>query len=136
MTQKPLDPAKPQSIFKSIHKGMEVLDAEDKRIGTVKDVYFGADSDEMMRHGAGAATAPDPALRENSLVEDVARGLADVAGNDLPEEMRQRLLNEGYIQIDTAGILRSDRFILPGQITRVHDEHVHLNVRLDDLLKD
>jgi len=136
MTQKPLEPTQVKSLLRSIHKGMEVLDNANNRIGTVKDVYFGADSDEMMRHGAGAATAPDPSLRESSLVEDVARGLLGVPGEDLPEEMRQRLLNEGYIQIDTAGILRSDRFILPGQIVRVRDEYVHLNVALDELLKD
>ena len=136
MTQKPLEPTNVQSILKNVRKGMEVKDSQDKRIGTVKDLYFGADSDEMMRHGAGAATAPDPSVREASLVEDVARGIADVSGDDLPEEMRQRLINEGYIRIDTAGLLRSDRFILPEQIARVHDNHVHLTVTLDDLLKD
>jgi hypothetical protein len=136
MTQKPLEPTKVQSLLKSVHKGMEVLDRANKRIGTVKDVYFGADSDEMMQHGAGAATAPDPSMRRDSLIERVARELANVPGDELPEEMRRRLINEGYIQIDTAGILRSDRFILPEQIVRVHDEHVHLNVALDDLLKD
>lgn len=136
MTQKPLEATQKQSVLKNVHKGMEVKDSHDNRIGTVKDIYFGADSDEMKKHGAGAATAPDPSVRENSLVEDVARGLFDVDGDNLPEEMRQRLINEGYIRIDTAGLFRSDRFILPEQIARVHDEHVHLNVSKDDLLKD
>lgn len=136
MTQKPLDTAKVQSILKNVRKDMTVKDSAGNRIGTVKDIYFGADSDEMMKHGAGAATAPDPSVRENSLVEDVARGLFDVDGENLPEEMRQRLINEGYIRIDTAGLFRSDRFILPEQIARVHDDHVHLSVAKDDLLKD
>lgn len=136
MTQKPLEPTQKQSVLKNVHTGMEVKDSHDNRIGTVKDVYFGADSDEMKKHGAGAATAPDPSVRSDSLVEDVARGLFDVDGENLPEEMRQRLINEGYIRIDTAGLFRSDRFILPEQIARVHDEHVHLNVSKDDLLKD
>lgn len=115
---------------------MKVLDSADNRIGTVKDVYFGASSDEMLPHGTGAATAPDPSLRKDSLIDDVARGLVDVSGDDLPEEMRQRLLNEGYIRIDTAGLFRSDRFILPEQIARVHDDHVHLTVTQAELLKD
>lgn len=136
MTQKPHEPTRIQSLLKSVHKGMEVLDSANNRIGTVKDVYFGADSDEMMPHGAGAATAPDPSMRENSLVENIARELAKVPGEELPEEMRKRLINEGYIQIDTAGILRSDRFILPEQIVHVRDEYVYLGVSLDDLLKD
>jgi hypothetical protein len=125
-----------QSILKHVRQGMEVKDSADQRIGTVKDVYFGADSDEMMKHGAGAATAPDPSVRKDSLVDDVARGLFDVDGENLPEEMRQRLLNEGYIRIDTAGLFRSDRFILPEQIARVDGDHVHLNVSTDSLLKD
>ena len=134
MTQKPLDPAKIQSVLRSIHKGMEVKDVEGNDIGTVKDLYFGADSDEMMSHGAGAATAPDPSVREDSLIDNVARAFTDF-DDELPEEMRKRLINEGYIRIDTAGLFRSDRFILPEQITRVHDEHVHLNVSKDELLK-
>lgn len=134
MTQKPLDPAKIQSVLKSIHKGMEVKDVEGNNIGTVKDLYFGADSDEMMSHGAGAATAPDPSVREDSLIDNVARAFTDF-DDDLPEEMRKRLINEGYIRIDTAGLFRSDRFILPEQIARVHDEHVHLTVTKDELLK-
>jgi hypothetical protein len=134
MTQKPLDPAKIQSVLKSIHKGMEVKDVEGNNIGTVKDLYFGADSDEMMSHGAGAATAPDPSVREDSLIDNVARAFTDF-DDDLPEEMRKRLINEGYIRIDTAGLFRSDRFILPEQIARVHDEHVHLTATKDELLK-
>lgn len=136
MTQKPLEPTRAQTLLKSAHKGMQVLDNANKRIGTVKDIYFGADSDEMSKHGAGAATAPNPSVRENSLVEDLARGLVDFPGEDLPQEMRQRLINEGYLQIDTAGILRSDRFILPEQIVRVGDDNVYLNVSLEGLLKD
>lgn len=135
MTQKPLDPSKIQSVLKSVRQGMEVKDVEGNGIGTVKDLYFGADSDEMKEHGVGAATAPDPSVRENSLVENVAEALVDF-GADLPQEMRQRLINEGYIRIDTAGLFRSDRFILPEQIARVHDDHVHLNVTQKELLKD
>ena len=134
MTQKPLDPAKIQSVLRSIHKGMEVKDVEGNDIGTVKDLYFGADSDEMMSHGAGAATAPDPSVREDSLIDNVARAFTDF-DDELPEEMRKRLINEGYIRIDTAGLFRSDRFILPDDVRHRPDEHVHLNVSKDELLK-
>ena len=133
MTQKPLEPTKTQSVLKSIHEGMEIHDSQEHKIGTVKEVYFGASSGEMENHGAGAATAPSPNMRKDTLIDDVARGIFDI--DDLPEEMRQRLINEGFIRVDPTGLFKGDRYVLPEQIAAVHDDHVHLNVRMDDLLK-
>jgi hypothetical protein len=132
MTQKPLEPAKIKSILKNIREGMEVHDSQEHKVGTVKEVYFGADSDEMMSHGAGAATAPNPGVGNDNLVTDVTRAVFTGYDN-LPEEMRQRLLNEGFIRISAT--LHSDRYALPEQISRVHEDHVHLAVAFDDLLK-
>ena len=133
MTQKPLEPTKTQSLLKNIREGMEVHDSQEHKIGTVKQVYFGASSDETMNHGAGAATAPNPAERRDTLVDDVARGVFDT--DDFPEEIRQRLINEGYIRIDPTGLFKGDRYVLPEQIAKVHENHVHLTVGVDDLLK-
>lgn len=133
MTQKPLEAAQVKTILKSIHEGMEVHDSQEHKVGTVEEVYFGADSDEMMRHGAGAATAPNPSLTNDNIVTDVARAVF-TGYDDLPEEMRQRLLNEGFLRI-SGPILRSDRYVMPDQIARVHEDHVHLTVAFDDLLK-
>ncbi len=133
MTQKPLEPTKVESLLKNIREGMEIHDSQEHKIGTVKEVYFGASSGEMENHGAGAATAPNPNLRDNTLVDDIARGLTGM--DDLPEEIRQRLLNEGFVRVDPAGLFKGERYVLPEQIARVHEGHVHLNVKLDDLLK-
>lgn len=133
MVQKPLDPTKNQSLLKSIREGMEVHDSQEHKIGTVKQVYFGASSDETMNHGAGAATAPSPAERRDTLVDDVARGI--FAPDDLPEEIQQRLINEGFVRVDPTGLFKGDRYVLPEQIARVHENHVHLTVALDSLLK-
>lgn len=133
MTQQSLDPIQQKTLLKSIHEGMNVIDSKGDKIGTVRDLYFGADSDEMQRHGAGAATAPNPNLRSDDLVQDVAQAV--FGGDELPDEMRQRLINNGFLRIDTAGLFASDRYVLPEQIARVHDEHVHLNVAKDGLLK-
>jgi hypothetical protein len=133
MVQKPLDPATTRTVLKYIHKDMTVYDSNNDNIGTVRDFYFGADSDEMKRHGAGAATAPDPALRESSLIDDIALGL--FGKDDLPEEMQQRLINEGFIRIDAHGLFASDRFALADQIDRVVGENIYLNVPGDGLLK-
>jgi hypothetical protein len=133
MTQKPLEPAKLRSLLRNIHEGMEVFDSNGDKVGTVDDLYFGADSDDMARHGAGAATAPDPSMRSETLVEDIADALF---GNDnLPEEMRQRLLNNGFIRVDGSGFLASDLYVLPEQIASVDDDDVHLNVTREGLLK-
>ena len=133
MLQKPLDPMKAQLVLKNIHNGMTVYDSENKKIGTVKDFYFGASSDEMQEHGTGAATAPDPSFPEDKLVEDVAEAFVGV--DDIPEEMRKRLLNEGFIRINTSGLFTSDRFAMTDEIERVAGENVYLNVPQDGLLK-
>jgi hypothetical protein len=133
MTQKPLEPTKTQSVLKSIREGMEIHDSQEHKIGTVKEVYFGASSDEMKPHGAGAATAPSPDLRDDTLVDDIARGI--FSADDVPEEVRQRLINEGFVRVDPTGLFKGDRYVLPEQIARVHEGHVHLNVKIDDLLK-
>jgi hypothetical protein len=134
MTQKPLEPAQIKFKLSDVREGMEVHDSQEHKIGTVREIYFGADSDEMKNHGAGAATAPDPSLRKDSLVDDLARGIFD-ADADVPEEMRQRLINEGFLRIDSAGLFKGDRYVLPEQIARVHENHIHLNVPYDTLLK-
>ncbi len=133
MTQKPLDPTKNNALLKNIREGMEVHDSQEHKIGTVKEIYFGASSDETENHGAGAATAPNPNLRSNSLVDDIAGAIFDT--DDLPQEIRKRLINEGFLRIDPTGLFKGVRYVLPEQIASVHGDHVHLNVRLDDLLK-
>jgi len=134
MVQKPLDPMKTQLVLKNIHKGMAVYDSANKKFGKVRDYYFGASSDEMRPHGAGAATAPDPSLRDDSLIEDVAEAIVD-GTDDLPEELRQRLINEGFIRIETDGLFSSDRFAIADEIEQVVEDSVYLNVPRDALLK-
>lgn len=128
-----LDPTKVKTVLKGVHQGMTVYDSTNAKIGTVKDFYFGADSDETQGHGAGAATAPDPALREGSLIDDIAIGL--FGKDNLPEEMQQRLINEGFVRIDSSGLFASDRFALAEQIDHLADDNLYLNVKGDGLLK-
>lgn len=131
--QKPLGVNEQHSVLTSIREGMEVYDSHGEKVGTVEDLYFGASSDEMDAHGVGAATAPDPSLRENNIVDDIAEGI--FGSDDLPEEMRKRLINEGFLRVDAANLFGSDRYVLPEQIDRVHKDHVHLNVPRNQLLK-
>lgn len=133
MIQKPLDMNQQHTILKTVREGMEVYDSQGDKIGTVDDLYFGASTDEQNKYGVGAATAPDPSLRDDTLVDNIAEGI--FGADDLPEEMRARLVNHGYIRIDAANLFGSDRYALPEQIDRVQNDHVHLNVRRSQLLK-
>lgn len=131
--QKPFDASRTESVLKQIREGMEVFDNVGDKVGTVDTLYFGASSDEMKAHGVGAASAPDPSLRESGLVDDIAQAIS--GDDDLPDEMRRRLIHDGFIRIDATGLFASDRYVLPEQIDRVHGDHVHLNVTGDQLLR-
>ena len=120
------------SLLNFIREGMTVYDREDKKIGSVERLYFGssstADQDEYnMPVEPGRADLP-----RNPLMD----AIADVFDpNDVPEEMRERLLQRGFIRIDGAGLFAADRYVMPEQISSVSDEAVYLRVAKDELLK-
>jgi hypothetical protein len=121
------------TILDQIHEGMHVHDSHGDDIGTVLKVFFGAVSDEMHERGKGPATAPDPEMREDSLVDNLAEAFS--ADEPLPEALRGRLLRQGFIRIDTAGLFASDRYATPDQIESVSDDTVRLNLSKDDLIE-
>lgn len=51
----------------------------------------------------------------------------------MPEERRQRLLNEGFLHIE-GGLLQSDRYVLADQIAAVQEERVTLNIPGDSVI--
>ena len=119
-----------QNLPRDIHVGMTVFDRNHHEIGKVDDLKF-----------AENATDPDvtPAeldatdlRRDDSLIEDIAEAFGK---EELPEELRNRLLREGYIRLDTKGLLARDRYILPDQIASAAGDEVMLNVEKDALIK-
>lgn len=134
MDQKPIAGQENQhsSILNFIHEGMTVYDREDKKIGSVERLYFGSgstvDQDEyQMPVEPGRADIPRDTLFD---------AIADVFDpNDVPDEMRERLLQRGFIRIDGAGLFAADRYVMPEQIASVSDEAVYLKVAKDELLK-
>ncbi len=133
MSQKPLEPSKTETILKRVEHGMDVYDSRGERFGTVTDLFFGASSDEMRKHGAGAATAPNPSPHTDSLVEDIAEALA--INTDIPEEMRQRMLNEGYVLVHGNGLFAADYYVLTEQIDHVSGLKLYLNAEQGDLIE-
>lgn len=115
--------------FTHIKEGMDVLDSSGEKVGTVKFVRF---SDENPKsNNVETVSAPD-VKAENTVVDTLAKA---VGGEDeIPEELQERLLRNGYIRIGR-GVLKDDGFATLDQIATVHEDHLHLKVTGKDLLK-
>lgn len=119
-----------QGLSRDIHKGMKVFDIAHKEIGTVEDVKFSDQNPDNPRSEAfGADHDPEPV----TLIDNIAE--AFLPGEQLPEALRSRMLQEGYVQLDANGLFSSDRFILAEQIQSVAGNEIVLNVSKDELLK-
>lgn len=119
------------NVLRSVHEGMKVVDASRKEIGRVDWVQYGNDDPET----------PDIEARTTEGMEDPQRGtLMDTIidafrVDDLPEELRQRLLMQGFVRIDSEGIFAADRYVLPDQIAGVSDDELVLAVDKSALTK-
>jgi hypothetical protein len=119
-----------QTLPRDIHTGMTVLDIDRKEIGKIEDFKFSENEDQP-----GVTPADIDGTdrqQDDSLIADVARAFAP---DDLPQTLRDRLLTEGYIRLDTKGLFAADRYILPDQIVSSTGDELMLNVRKDDLMK-
>jgi hypothetical protein len=129
------DPTGRYDILNTIHEGMAVYDSTGDRIGEVDFVYFGASTDTQQELGTGPAglgAADSVQMREDSLVDAFAEVFDP---GEVPEELREKLMQSGYIRLDADGLFAADRFITPEQIASVREEDVELNVTRDQLIK-
>jgi hypothetical protein len=116
--------------LRSIAEGMKVFDRERHEIGKVEYVQFGDDNPATPEVEAAAPNTLDN--RDRSVVD----AIADVFGDDdLPEEIRQRLLLQGFVRIDANGLFAADRYVTPEQIASVSADGLMLNVTKDELVK-
>ena len=104
-------------ILHQVHKGMPIVDVDNKEIGSVEAVFLGRLGDDMIETGAQGAEAPGLDLdgRDN-VVEVLATALVP---KEIPEELAKRLAHEGYILMNAAGIFAADRYVLPEQIAGI-----------------
>ena len=117
-----------QTLPQSVHVGMKVYDNAHHEIGHVKDLRFPENAiDPAVQPGELDAADRDP--RPKSIIGEIAEVFDD---DDFPETLRERLLNEGYIQIDAP--LSARHFALPSQIASASGDEVILNVRKDQLI--
>ena len=121
-----------------IREGMEVYDGEDKKVGRVDQVYFGEVGQESSRRGLGPQGLSDPgaAGEARSPVDFAFGGTTSPSGEfgEMDEVVRNRLLREGFVRVDSAGLFSSDVYVLPDQIESVSEDAVHLRVYRDDLI--
>jgi hypothetical protein len=120
------------TILNQVQEDMPVCDRAGDKIGKVRQVFLGAVSNKMDQRGAGPATASVPEQRDETLVDFVAEAFAD---KPLPDVLRERLLRQGFIQIDTSGLFASDRFAFADQIQSVMEDCVRLSVSKDELIE-
>ena len=118
-----------QTLPEDIRVGMRVFDNAHNEIGKVEDFRFSENEDEPDVEPAELDASDTRA--DNSLIGDVARAFAP---DDLPEALRERLLREGYIRLDTKGLFAADRYILPDQIASTSGDEIVLTVGKDELM--
>jgi hypothetical protein len=113
-----------------ITKGMKVYDRLHNELGTVERVQM-SDDDPSTVEVEAAEPAPIK-QRDDTFIDNLAEVFAP---DELPEEVRERLLQQGFIRIDSAGLFASDRYVMPDQIMSVSGDEVMLKVSKDELVK-
>jgi hypothetical protein len=102
MSVSPLHPATASNLLMAVRQGMPVYDRENKKIGKVRLVQFG-DESEL-----------DPIPKPEEFYK-------------LPAEAQSRLAREGFVVLDSGWFSRS-RYAAASQIDEVVNDSVMLNV--------
>lgn len=118
-------------IPQRINEGMIVYDGDGEIVGTVQVVYFGGASEEAIKR----------ALHSDDTGESSTHRSAFDADN-VPEELRARLMSQGYIVVTGPDLAGAKRYLTPEQVEGVFSEEiegamkdaVRLRVTRDELL--
>ncbi len=114
----------------TIREGMRVLDRNGTRIGSVDWVKM-ADYDPNDRH-TQPVTPDDTGARQDTLLDNLLEAFQT---DEVPEQLRESLLRKGFVRVNASGLLASDRYVLPEQVSAVDDDAVVLGVEKSDLIK-
>jgi len=115
------------SKLNSVQPGMHVVDAAGEDVGKVDMVRMGDPEAET--------TAGNNDMRSQPL-DLVARAIGSEAEPDVPEPLRSRLVRTGYLKLDGAHLLDSDRYVSMDKVRDVAEDRVRLSVRRDELIKE
>ena len=100
----------------SIYEGMTVYDREGEVVGTVQVVYFGGASREAVERVLKSDQAPDVAASENDE--------SNLDANEIPKELRARMMQQGYILVTGPDLTGVKRFLTPEQIEGVFSAEI------------
>jgi hypothetical protein len=118
------------SLLEQIREGMKVYDRSQAEIGRVEVVKF-SDEDPDTPEPEVVDVNPIERQKRQTLLDIIAALFRDDA---LPEELRERLLREGFVRVDATGLLQPDRYVLPDQIASVSGDRVMLKVDKAELI--
>jgi hypothetical protein len=102
-----------------VTEGMTVYDSAGEAVGVVDELQYGTEGE--------TATVPH---EHDSLVQEIAEVFAP---DEFPAEMRERLLQEGYIRVDR-GVLQGYGYVPESSIHNVTTDGIHLNIPGDRML--
>ena len=110
--------------IEQVRIGMRVVDRNGDEIGRVEDVKMGDPE---------AVTPRGQSLNQgDGLLGALAQGLG--GGPDLPQQLSQRLLRTGFVQVDGKGWFSGDLYASPDDIAEVAGDDVQLAVTRDQLI--
>ena len=118
------------TTLRNVEEGMRVFDRDKREIGKVEYVQFGDDDPETVE--VESVKPSRPPLRD-SLMANIAEVFAPA--DEIPEEVRRKLLQQGFVRLDADGLFQADRYITPEQIDSVSGDGLTLNVTIDQLVK-
>lgn len=116
--------------LRGIREGMKVYDNQRNKIGEVEVVKFG-DDDPSTPEPEAVDINPMDRDRHDTLLDNIAEAFRS---DDLPEEVREKLLRQGFVRIDADGLFAADRYVTADQIASVTEDGVMLKVTKDELL--
>jgi hypothetical protein len=120
-----------QGLPREIHRGMRVFDSTLTEIGTIEDFKF-SDEDPGDPNTDADDLNPGELDRNDSLIDNLAKAFTS---EEVPEELRDRLLTEGYVRIDGEGLFAADRYVPASQILSISGDQLMLSVSKSELLK-
>ena len=118
------------NVLRDVHHGMKVFDASHKEIGRVDWVQFG--NDDPATPFLEARTIEGMEKRNDNFIDNLVDAFRV---DNLPDVVRERLLMQGFVRIDAAGLFAADRYVLPDQIGSVANDELMLKVEKDELMK-
>lgn len=119
-------------ILRNVHAGMRVVDSASHEIGKVDWVKYGDDDPSTPEPEAAGISPIEDAELPDTLLETIAEAFQS---DRLPDEIRERLLHQGFVRIDADGLFSADRYVTPEQIAQVSSDTLTLKVSKAELLK-